>query len=49
MAGYMVYCYNILLGVHQSIQSPISTAASTSSQSLLSNDQQDVSTSTGGE
>ena len=39
------YHYNILLGVQQSIQLPISTAVTTNTQSLLSSDQQHYSVS----
>ena len=38
----VVYYHNVLLGVQQSIQLPISTAVTTNTQSLLSSDQHHV-------
>ena len=36
----LVNCHNILLGVQQSVQLPISTAVTTNTQTLSSSDQQ---------
>ena len=44
---YVLYCYDILLGVQQSIHLPISTAVTTDTQSLLSSDQHHHSLSSG--